>query len=318
MFRKYPSLTNHYMEFDLKRFCGIYEEEMEDLQWHVGEKIHGANISILFRPNETPRYFSRNQDITDEMFYGAGEVFEATRVKMQPVQQYVDMSLDTVRHFGELFGASVQKGVDYGNVKRILFYDVVINDLQQTVETFEQMMTLWQIRDLVVPVFGIFDTFEEALAINTEIDSVLLPEDPHEKQRMLEGMVIKPYNKVLEDINGSLFYVKKKNEAFKEAQSVKKARTVTQYTEEVNNWRAVYLSYLHPERIESVFSKEGRMESMSEMGRYIKLVAADMVETFFKEEPDYPVEVFTKSEQSYIINISKEIVKELKEGLKNG
>lgn len=325
MFRKYPSLTNHYMEADLARFLRIYEDDLSGLKWHVGEKIHGANISFLFQPGQNPvKFFSRNQEIgktecqAPVSFYGAHELLCETARKMSWVQNYCDNHNVSARTYGELFGASVQKGVDYGNVKRILFYDVVINDRQQTLESFEEFMEHCGIEDLMVPNYGVFNSFKEAFDFNTEIDSRLLPAEPREGQRMIEGVVIKPYNKVLEDINGSLFYVKKKNEAFKEAQSVKKAKTVTQYTEEVNEWRAKFLSYLHPERLESVFSKEGRISSMKEIGKFIKLVGEDTRETFSKEETDFPVERLTKKEQSYIMNASREIAELLKQDFMKG
>jgi Rnl2 family RNA ligase len=312
------------MEADLARFLRIYDNELYGLKWHVSEKIHGANISFLFSPNAPVKYFSRNQEIGGSdcdrpvSFYGSYELMEETRKRMGWIQNYVDNNGVTARTYGELFGASVQKGVDYGNVKRILFYDILINDKQQTVAWFEGFMKKMGIEDLMGPVFGLFGTLADALAFNTEIDSVLLPVEPREDQRMIEGVVIKPYDKVLEDCNSSLFYIKKKNDKFKEAQSVKKAKTVTQYTEEVNDWRDIFLSYLHTERLESVFSKEGRIASMKEIGKFIKLVGEDTRETFLKEEPDYPVEKLTKKERSYIMNASREIAKLLKQEFMKG
>jgi len=288
------------MEKDLRRFQDMYFNEIkEGVRWHVGEKIHGANTSFLLLPNDNPRYFSRKNDITNDMFYGAGEIYESTRERLKWAQEYADNYNKTVRIYGELFGAGIQKGVDYGHDKRILFYDAVINDVTLTLLSFDMFMKEMDVADLRAPTFGIFDTFEEAF--NFDIERVTALHDNGDPDNWIEGIVIKPYDKVLEDENGSLFYIKKKNEKFKEKQSVKKAKTVTNYTEEVNKWHETFLGYIHEERLESVFSKEGRFEDIKEMGKYMKAVYEDTIETFYAEE-DFPENNFTKAEKKYILN----------------
>lgn len=310
MFKKYPSLTNHYMSKEIERFKEIYEDKLEQTNWIVQEKLHGANISLLFTVDESPTIFSRNQKVS-ESFYGATDVFHSVIDKMTSIQEWVDNIGYSVRIFGELFGGNVQKGVDYGPTKQILFYDIQVDDIQKSQLYFDLFFVALKLEYLMVPSYGIFPSLESALKYNILRDSVLLDK----KNNLIEGVTIKPYELVLSDHNGSLFYLKKKNDKFKEKQKVRKVRTETQYTEEVNEWKNTFLSYIHDERVESVYSKEGRIDSFKSLSKYIPLIHLDAIETFKKEEPDFIEEKFTKNERKYIFNSSKYIVAILKKEL---
>ena len=74
------------------------------------------------------------------------------------------------------------------------------------------------------------------------------------------------------------------------------------------------MGYIHKERLESVFSKEGRIESIKELSKFIPLIMLDASDTFFQEEK-FPVDHFDTNESRYIFNASKEIVILLKQEL---
>ncbi len=314
-FKKYSSLTNHYIAKDIERFKGIYFDELNDTDWIVQEKLHGANFSFLFQPNIDVMIFSRNQQV-DENFYNAGEITLETINEMKSVQEYANTKDISVRVYGELFGGNVQKGVNYGTKKMIRFYDLQFDDKQQSVQVFDNFFTEMGIVHLCVPKLDIVPTLELALEFSIDRNTAYCNYCDVETVDgyLIEGVVIKPYQKVFIDMNGSLFYIKHKNEKFKESQSVKKIRTKTQYSEEVNKWREIFLSYFHLERLESVFSKVGRIDTIRDIGKYIPLIHQDALETFMKEE-DYPEEVITKAERKYIFNSSKVVVELLKESM---
>jgi Rnl2 family RNA ligase len=306
---KYPSLVNHYMEKDIERLKEIYWDKLTETDWIIQEKLDGANVSLLFQRGVPVKYFSRNQEVGNSVdgtdFYGASEAFETAVQKLFKIQGFVDRTGRSIRIYGELIGPTIQRKVNYGPNKHILFYDLMQNDMHRTSQDFENFMYDIGCGALCVPKLGIEPTFEDAVAYDTVFDSLVLKK----KDNTVEGVVIKPWNQIFEDCNGSLFYIKKKNES---ESKPKKAKTPTNYSEEVNTWRDKFLSYIHPERCASVFSKEGMIESIKDMGKYISLIHVDALETFLKEEKDYSEEMFTKQERKYILNSSKEVVSLLK------
>ena len=307
-FKKYPSLTNHYMEKDIEKLKERYWDHLNKTEFVIQEKLDGANTSILFQKSQPAEYFSRNQSIGNYKdgteFFGSSKAFATAVDKLYKIQTFVELTNKTIRLYGELVGPTIQRTVNYGLEKRIIFYDLMSNDKHRTVQDFENFMYDIGCGSLTVPKLGIEPTFEEAIAYLTEFDSLVM----RKPDNMCEGIVVKPWNKVFEDQNGSLFYIKKKNE---QESKPKKVRVIAEYSDEVNKWHEIFLSYIHEARCESVFSKEGRIESMKEIGKFISLIHKDAMETF-KKESDYPEESFTKKEKQYIMNSSKTIVPLLK------
>lgn len=275
---KYPSLTNHYR---IENFLEIPYSG----KWVVQEKIHGANISF----DNAGNVYSRNQK-TDENFCNASKAIQSVNLNFN--------GYDLI--FGELFGPKIQKGVDYGSEKRILFYDAMLDGKLLTQEQFYKCVP----SEYRVPHFGLFDYFPLNFDIN--INSKLSTKE----NNLIEGVVIKPWDSVLYNRYGELFYIKKKNELFKEKQRKKKESL----DDKILEMKELFESYIHPERLESVFSKEGRIQSEKELGKYIKLVLNDAKETMIKEE-NFKEENYTKKELKAIFNASKLIVKLLKKEL---
>jgi Rnl2 family RNA ligase len=310
MFKKYPSLTNHYNKKDVEYYIRLFGDDINKTLWCVTEKIHGANFSFLVSPNSNVEYFSRNQKITGTDFYGASETINYVISRFDTVQKLSNKYGYSVRFFGELYGSGIQKGVKYPSGRHYKIFNVMINDRMLSEMMMRTFMDRIGLTDLLVPILDLVP-FDDALNYRTNFNSTFNNID----HNICEGIVIKPYKKVFVDGNGSMFYIKKKNEQFKEKQRVKKVRTETQYTEEVNKWHETFLSYIHEERIESVFSKEGRISSFKDIGKYIPLVHIDALDTFNKEEDEWDADKFTKNERKYIFNSSKHIVELLKKEL---
>ena len=304
MFKKYPSLTNHYHNKDIGWLRTKFENAMNGTKWVIQEKIHGANVSFLFQPNAPPKIFSRNQEITGSDFYSADEIINETIDHLQPIQYWLDKTSEvntSIRLFGELFGDGIQKGVDYGRQKQIRFFDLMQNNLFKSTKDLKSFFGYNNLTDLLVPEVGIVDSFEEAMEFDTNFNS-LLSDKP---DNLIEGIVIKPYEIVLIDGNGSLFYVKKKNEEFKEKQKVKKKIAETVYSDEVNKLKENLLSHINDNRVQSVFSKEGGISSQKDIGKYIQMIQQDALEDFKKE--NIISDNLTKQERKYIMNVGKEI-----------
>ncbi len=291
-----------------------YGVDVNNCVWIVQEKLHGSNISFLFQSNQPVEYFSRNQKITGTNFFDCEDLLQDYGVNiLSSLQKMVDGTNSTVRIFGELCGPGIQKGVYYGTKRFINFFDIMINDKIISTYDFENILNSFSLSNYIVPVIAITPTLKDALEFNIRFDSKL----SEVKDNICEGVVIKPYYEVFVDNKGSVFYIKHKNDEFKEKQKVKKERTETQYTEEVNQMRSVFLSYITVNRVESVFSKEGEIESHSELGKYIPLVNADAIEDFNRdyvsdEHGGELVDVFTKQELKFIFNSSHSVVRLLK------
>jgi len=312
-------MVNHYQSKEIDYLISRYGNLIDECEWHISEKIHGSNISILFTsPNDAPKIFSRNQEITGANFYNADDTINTMIEKLSPIiNQFIKQTKATVRVFGELFGPGIQKGVKYGPERKIRIFDMMVNDEFQSQENMENFFYDMGIGNLLVPKLKIAATFKEAMEYDEVFQSTLFETD---EKNHAEGIVIKPYKDTMVDGQGSVFYVKKKNKKFKEKQKVKKIRTETQYSEEVNTMRALFLSYINKNRVESVFSKEGEIQSYSEIGKYIPLIHKDALEDFNRDYLPHEhggeyTETFTKAERKYIFNSSKEVVALLKEYL---
>jgi len=310
MFKKYPSLTNHYQNKDINYFEMKFGDEMKKVTWTLSEKIHGANFSILFQPQAKPEWFSRNNKITGDNFYNCEELIEEyVFAKLPIIQQFSTKTKQTVRLYGELYGPGIQKGVEYGNERGIKFFDMMVNDQFISQQAFEDFFFDHFLGSMLVPLLGRVPTLQDAINLDTRFNSKL----SDKTDNIVEGVVIKPFEKVLVDAQGSLFYIKKKNDEFKEKQKVKKIRTVTNYTEEVNEYRAIFLSYINKNRVESVFSKEGEISSFKEIGKYISLIHKDALDDFkLDHDENFLIAKFTKQERKYIFNSSQVVVELLK------
>jgi len=310
MFKKYPSLTNHYQEKDINRFL---DQVTEPVTYAVWEKIDGANFSVLITQDHTPRYFSRNQEITGSDFYGAKDIINQTieRLLSAGIFEYADAK-ESVRFFGELFGAGVQKRIDYGKEKRILFFDVMIDDVLIPHNIVDQWTKIHGIDDMFIQPIGFYHDFELAMNFNPYFNTHYGPKkDP---LNLAEGVVIKPWNTVIFTPVGSVFYIKKKNKEFADKMARKEPKERRVYSDVVENMRDEFLSYVNENTVQSVFSKEGEIQGHKEIGKYIPLVIKDAMDTFYREV-EFDEDGFEKEERKYIFGCAPEVVELLKKYL---
>ncbi len=79
-----------------------------------------------------------------------------------------------------------------------------------------------------------------------------------------------------------------------------------EWSAEVNKWRETFLEYLNEERLESVYSKEGRITDPKLIGKYIGYIMKDATDTFLKEE-DFNKDDFEKDECKYIMSMDNKV-----------
>lgn len=331
-FLRYPSIENHYRSDHITAACYSHPE-LKRCKYIIQEKLHGANVSFEFAPNQELQVYSRNQKVnaTLDDFNGLATILATPHMK-HFVDYWKEVCRSTglhIRFFGEVFGGNIQKGVNYGKERRILFYDVVINDEFQTAKKFLELINQVVTDEIfyygeipsvnmslaceflyVVPILGIVDSLEEALTFDACVNSYRGAGLPDHKtfeagENIMEGVVIKQYETSYPDSHGNLFYIKKKNEAFLEKSKEHKPRTdpTDGMCERVVALQDEYFSYFNEARIQSVFSKWGKITSPKEIGDYIQRVVADVEEDFVKDHGE-EFEALSKTEQKWIKRVA--------------
>jgi Rnl2 family RNA ligase len=168
VFIKYPSLTNHYQQKELDWWLEQYPG-IADAEYVCTEKIHGSNIQFIF--DGLFHIASRKRVLKrDENFFDVWNVVNNSD-RMLDFLWAIDQWRATSDHrqinlYGELFGRGIQKGVDYGDAKRILLFDVVIDGQLQSWNEFCDFMYEVDAEDLMIPQLGTTANLRLALDFN--------------------------------------------------------------------------------------------------------------------------------------------------------
>lgn len=304
IFKHWVEIENSYREQYIADFVSQYPE-LEHEIFVITEKIHGSNLQWYFRPNEAMMVGSRNNFLnTTGSFQGVqiADLIEAQRDLLASVQTLADRTCVTVRLFGELFGRGIQKGVEYGPEKRILYFGMMLNDVLMPFIRLERVIPA----EYLVPIVGVVASLDVALGFNTRFNSMIMgiPDN------ICEGVVIQPYTRVYLDAYGKPFILKKKNPEFEEKKRAQRQPRAGEDSE-VERLKAEFLSYITENRLESVFSKYGRITSPSQIGDYIRLLLDDARGEFLKDfGPDFAA--LSKAQQKSVCNVGNTIVDMLK------
>lgn len=305
-FVKYPSIENTYREKEISGWLS-YHPELVNEHFILQEKIHGCSIQFIFRPNMPLAYASRNRVLGDENFHGLHEVMERDNFKdfVAKVQGIVDSNqyiLDVLRFYGELFGANIQKGVDYGKERQVLFFDMRMDETWLNQSTFHDFMHRNAL-GFCVPNFGVVEGLGAALAYDAVKDSLIL----NKENNIIEGVVIKPYFKTYESPDGSLFYLKNKNSQFQE--NSRAPKEFKDINPDVIQFGVAFREYITENRLQNIFSKYGEIERPNQIGDYIRYMIDDAKEDFIK---DYDLSELSDKDQKSVFNVGSMVVSMLK------
>ncbi len=280
-FKKYPSIENHYQNRFIEKFVTAFPE-LKTVKFVIQEKLHGSNFQV-FITRDSITFGKRTSYLSScDKFYDFQTVMEKYKDVFDTLQSYVVYdNIIGMRLFGELFGRGVQKGVNYGNDKNFRIFDIMINDELQAPKVLTELIDE-KLFDVLIPVVGYANGIDEALNFNTEFNSTLSPEFEKD-ENVCEGVVIKPYDKVY-TLGDNLLYIKKKNEKFKEIQQSK--RKPVEMDSDTSNAQLRFLEYLNRNRMDSYYSKVGKIESNKQIGDYIRGMIEDAKVDFQKDNPD--------------------------------
>lgn len=305
MFKKWPSIENTYRQKEISWWVGQFPE-LKTETYVITEKLHGSNFQWYFEPGQPVKAGSRTQwlDMAGA-FQGALLQFlvDTNADIINALQEEAESTRYTIRLFGELIGPKVQKGVDYGPNYQLRYFGMMLQDNLISWQMFGAYYSSI-IKNRYVPVVATIGGLQAALDINTSFPSKLLPGE----ENICERVVIQPCGRVYTAEQGSVFMLKKKNEAFKEKQHVPKERVVDTEVEYLNE---EFKSYITDTRLQAVFSKHGEIERPQQIGEYIKLVLADAQEDFLKDFGD-GFSVMDKSQQKQVLNVGGMVANMLK------
>ena len=280
IFKKYPSLTNHYQSKDILWYTSRWPQ-IPNIRYQLSEKLDGSNIGVYFRPNVPIEITSRKQHNNDfqgvmSLMYGIHAEFTSA------VQRQVDNTGIAVRLYGEVFGKGIIPRIYYGEDKYIRFFDMEVDGVGQTPEFFITWLTRIGCEDMHAPIFAVVDSLKEALEYETEsLVSAIEAKTAKGEPNYIEGIVIKPFSEIIKTDQGSLFYLKKKNARFIEKSNEKMPKPKV-----VHPLNAEFRTYITESRMWSVFSKDGKPESFKDIGKFVKLILIDAKDDFLKDHPE--------------------------------
>jgi hypothetical protein len=205
---KYPRITNHYDE----KFIKLWLQNVPNLldNEFVGQlKYDGANVSIEFNKNQALKFFTRNNKLGGSAdFMGFREILSTPKYAafLNKIQSWLEHRncVQKINLFGELYGPRVQNRINYGNERRIKFFDVYFDYKLQSVSGLNEWFKNFDALDFLVEIQLKDVSFKEMLDLAEKISN----------STEIEGFVIKPLHKVYLDDKNLPFYVKVKSRKF--------------------------------------------------------------------------------------------------------
>ena len=247
MFKKYPSIENHYKE---KAIVQIRKHGYDNpnITWIATEKVHGTNLSLVVNETEngTNVQVAKRSGIIspEEQFYEGEKMLD----RYQPnVISVIDLVVEkaygkdahkhylsgniTVQFYGEHYGGyydnvcagkTIQKGIQYCPDTDWIVFDIMVNYHDGVVDSkvwlnHDQVVEICKEAGLnVVPEIG-RGTFNEMIEIDTVFETKI-PAMHWLKQldgNYAEGVVLKPIVPLVFN-NGERVILKKKSPMFTE------------------------------------------------------------------------------------------------------
>lgn len=309
MFVKYPSLENHYQEKQINKMIKK-NPDIDKQEFVITEKLDGTNIQLIFEPNQEMKVGSRNQ-VTSFEFFNVGKAIEEPHFKnfFKNVQQFCNDYDCSINIYGELFGQGIQKRIDYGKPK-LRFFDMRINEILLSFELFKFYINQFSQGEdynlYATPIISFVTGFDKAL--DFDVENLKSFYNPNE---IAEGVVIKPaYSKIEGKKRGEFLIIKKKSEKFKEFMKRGPNKEKLKWSKEIEEWKKTFEQYINRNRVLSLISKEGPIDSKEKIGKYIGLIIQDAREDFLK---DHEMPEFEKNELKQIFNCGSLVHKHLNE-----
>lgn len=268
-FHRYRSLENHYRTKFIERVRQELDPE-DNLVWCATEKIHGANFSYWYQDGEI-RVASRS-DFVDETFYAAGE---AIRENYEAVRALADVIRRPFAVFGELCGGNIQRGVDYGERKRFLAFDIYYPGAHYE-SPARAMEMLVQAGFETVPLVA---TGSLVSLLDLDVEQLVSRVIEFNAGNIAEGVVLRPETDLYTS-DGSRAIIKKKTAKFTEkSREPRKPKPVVELTDAENAVLVDLRSRVNQNRVNSATSKLGEFHP-SMIGKLIGMIMQDVIQDY--------------------------------------
>lgn len=308
---KYPEIDNSYNARNLERWLERYPD-LANCIYTIEDKPDGSNLQIITKSNGEIMYGSRNQllgTIEQAAFFDLENTIKKYSVEISIMSDFAQKSKNTIKWYSEYFGNGIQNRINYGPDKYIRLFGIRIEDgpLISPKEFYELIGEL-KLTHILIPVYGKASSLEEALNWDTKVKSPLGVDEG----QVTEGIVIKPFNKTYVSPIGETFFLKKKNEEFKEKMKVK-VKKEANVDPRLHALFEDFVGYLTESRMKGIFSKEGKkITSPNQIGVFLPLILDDAKKDWKKDHPDVTLD---KKEEKIVFNGGKFIVDLLRKEL---
>ena len=272
-FRKYPSIENHYYTGEIEKWL-FHNPDLRDCMYSLQEKLHGANIQLHFEDGVMSIGKRTTMLLPGDKFYDIWNALE----KIKDVTERLALLSrggPSFTLYGELFGGSIGKGVNYGREQQIRFFDLRRGDEMVSALEFLKFAHDSRLDEFIVPLLATVEGIDEVLAYDENFLTRINPVEGN----WAEGFVAKPLNKAFTSPQGAVFMIKKKAENFTEKQ---KAKREVIPDSGVAKLHAEMVSLATENRMLAIFSKEGKIDSPKQIGDYIKAFVTDCREELMK------------------------------------
>lgn len=295
---KFPSIENTYdtknIDFWLRN-----NPEVQDMDYLITSKIDGSNFSIIITDSEV-KYASRNRIIEEgDNFFNYKDVVKRYERDILKFQNHVKkMGITSIQISCELFGDNIFKRVKYFPETRLRMLSIAVDG--RWLSPSAQMLLITHVGLNGLDSKGNNDeTFYESLAFRPTLAKIKglknaldyscihksLINRSIEGENEEEGIVIQPYNKVVKFVNSDgqekMFILKSKSPNFTDKMKIKNVDKNKNSTDSILT--LALREYITESRVVSAFSKYGKMESFSDIPKYLKIISDDIFNDYNNE-----------------------------------
>lgn len=303
-FLKYSSLENHYNG----KHLNIIPQEMKEIEYSVTEKLDGANIQILFRPNEPYVLGKRTSFIENngEGFFELDKTILKYQEFINTMQDIVNTNKYELRVYGEIYGNGINGRVKYGDgvSKYLKFFDIMLNDVYLTQDSLQLFVNNNNLQSYFVEQ-TVYPNLMSALSVDVE--------EANSKALISEGIVIKPYKVNVMLFGKERLVLKKKSLAFADKmEGAHNQNKIKQFDPVILNASTEFKKYITKNRLIDLFSKHGKMTNIKQMGDYIKYYLDDAKSDYVKHND---ISVYDEKQLKDVFNVGSAVAIMLRESL---
>lgn len=315
-FYQYSEIENSYNVQIVEKFknsCYVNE------RYAIQEKIHGSNVQCCYdKMSDSFIVGKRTSFISeDDNFYNADKILPKYYSKIKDIFIQLKQEIPNINQlivYGELYGGfyphqdvdcvatakQIQKGVAYSPDNHWIAFDIGYTTTSEDVRKYIPVKQFYNLCNSVslpsVPLLKVTDSLQDALDFKNDDESIIYEmfNLPKIEDNIMEGIVIKPYDRVIY-IGNSRLILKSKNDKFIEKSKSK--NTNVQQTKNLTKDIIEKISeYLNENRLNNVVSKFGDITE-HDIGKVSGLFANDALNDFYK---DNNTKTYTKADRKML------------------